>query len=84
MADFSIRSCFTLPFFKISFGTFFNNSPLKVSVLKSETPTPTERTDDLEESMPSSLESNPTPVARQDGPDLTPLSKSFEKGSFST
>ena len=52
-------------------------------MLKSETPTPTERTDDLEESMLSSLESIPTPVARQDEPDLTPLSKSFEKGSFS-
>jgi len=54
----------------------------KVSVLKSETPTPTERTEDLEESMPSSLESNPTPVASQDAPDLTALSKSFESGSL--
>jgi len=66
----------------------------KVSVLKSETPTPTERTEDLEESMMSSLESNPAaPVAtRRDeldlaplskSLDLAPLSKSLEKGSFS-
>ena len=65
----------------------FSNLPCycasQVSVLKSETPTPTERTEDLEESMPSSLESNPTPVAReQDAPDLTALSKSFESGSL--
>ena len=55
-----------------------------MSVLKSETPTPTERTEDLEESMPSSLESNPTPVnaREQDAPDLTALSKSFESGSL--
>ena len=58
------------------------NCASQVSVLKSETPTPTERTEDLEESMPSSLESNPTPVASQDAPDLTALSKSFESGSL--
>ena len=63
-------------------------------MLKSETPTPTERTEDLEESMMSSLESNPAaPVAtRRDeldlaplskSLDLAPLSKSLEKGSFS-